>query len=185
LDPEVSSPPLSLSLSLFHSPSPFFFPARPLLLPCARPRPSPSRVRVPPRGPFPGPSPAPWHGGAALPGLLARRCGPLPSPLAWRRGPLPGPGPLGVAPWRPCARPLPPGSVVPGVAPVRRAAPCSATPRGLPSAYPRAQPQRVRRSNFSLISFEFILMNVLHRATNEFKFRFISVVRRALRRTTN
>jgi hypothetical protein len=59
----------------------------------------------------------------------------------------------------------------------------------LPSAFPRAQPQRARRSNFSLISFEFSLMNMLRRAlrraTNEFNFRFISVVRPAIRRVTS
>jgi hypothetical protein len=59
----------------------------------------------------------------------------------------------------------------------RSSCPGSATPRGLSSVFPRAQ-----RSNFSLISFEFSLMNVmrraLRRAMNEFNFRFISVVRR-------
>jgi hypothetical protein len=111
-------------LSLFPSPSPFFFPARPLLLTCAQPRPSP-RARDPTRGP----SLPPWHGGAALPVPLARRRGPSlassrggvalarppraacdPSPAPWRgsaapslapgaaRGPVPVPGPSGAAP---------------------------------------------------------------------------------------
>jgi hypothetical protein len=68
-----------------------------------------------------------------------------------------------------------------GVQPLRRQ-------RG-PSRLAYAQPQRARQSNFSLISFEFSLMNVLRRtprrATNEFKFRFINVVHHTLRRATS
>jgi hypothetical protein len=123
---------------------------------------------------------------------LARRRSPSRSGVALPclpgtvRGPVPAPGPSGVAPWRPCARPRPPARPLSGARPL---APGSTAPRGLPSAFPRVQPQRVRRSNFSLIGFEFSLMNVLRRAlcraTNEFKFRFISVVSRTLRRAAN
>jgi hypothetical protein len=142
---------------------------------------------APPRGVRPSPPPS-----AAARPLLA--------PLAWpraARGPVP---PL--APPTPAARlPVPlargPSAPARGLSPrlstpAPRAAWSSArplasgntAPRGLPNAFPRA-----RRSKFSLIGFEFSLMNVLRRAlrraTNEFNFRFISVVRRALRRVTS
>jgi hypothetical protein len=160
----VSSPPLSLSLSLPLPP--------PLLLPCARPCPPPSHA-----------CPCVWPPGAARP---------LPRPLARRRGPLPLRG--GAAPSRPQlpsrgARPRPaprarlPGALVCGPSapardpcpratwfPARPLAPDSAAPRGLPSAFPCTQPQRAWRSNLSLVSFKFSLMNVLrhalHRAAN-------------------
>jgi hypothetical protein len=57
---------------------------------------------------------------------------------------------------------------------------------GTRSAFPRAQLQCTRRSIFSLISFEFSLINVLRctlrRATIHFKFIFINELCRALRR---
>jgi hypothetical protein len=196
--PEVSSPPLSLSLPLLPLPSPActpFSPARGPLAPLRATPPFPPRAR---------PWAPPWRGGAApprphgvaawpLPGSPARRAalpclpgtarGPVPAPRPRRRSSLapvarlPVPlvcGPSGAAPrhpctWpprplrdrlpsAPCARPL--GLCVrprptargpcprhrgPGVVPVRRVAPGpgSAAPRGLPSAFSRAQPQHV------------------------------------------
>jgi hypothetical protein len=56
---------------------------------------------------------------------------------------------------------------------------------GTRNAFPRAQPQCARRSIFSLISFEFSLMNALRRAlrcaTIHFKFIFINELCRTLR----
>jgi hypothetical protein len=151
--------PSPLPHSLLSPPSTFFFPARPPVSPCAR-------TLVRPRPP----------GGATL---LPRGAASAPP----RRAPAPPPrppAPPGDTP-RPPSWPWPPRRAA--SAPARSPCPGSAAPRGLPSAFPRAQPQRVQRSNFSLISFEFSLMNVLRRAlcrtTNEFNFRFISVVRRA------
>jgi hypothetical protein len=122
----------------------------------------------------------PSRGVRPLPSLLARRRGPLPGPLSWRGARL-GPWPLGRGSMAPLRAAPALGQRGP------RRGPCPA--RGLPSAFPRTQPQRAWRSNFSLISFEFSLMNVLgralRRAMNEFKFRFISMVRRALHRVAN
>jgi hypothetical protein len=95
-----------------------------------------------------GPSPAPLRGGVASSGPLARRRGPARPPAPQARllgaparshGPRRGPG----------ERPLPPGSVVPGATPGAR----PLAPRGSPSTFPRAQPQRAWRSNLGLISF--------------------------------
>jgi hypothetical protein len=109
--------------------------------------------------------------------------------------PLHGLGPPAARPCSPAARPRPlggtaqPPSPARGLGPARSPCPGSVAPRGLPSAFPRVQPQRARRSNFSLLSFEFSLRNMLRRAlrraTNEFNFRFISVVRPALCRATS
>jgi hypothetical protein len=141
--PEVSSPPLSLSLPL----SPLLSPARGPWCPCARPHPSP-RARASLRA-------APCRGGAAppllpcvvrgpprppgeavrpLPNPLARQHDPSPAPWhgAWpRSGPpalapwLPGPG--GAAPRPPRARPLGRGSTAP-----LRAAPSTPCAAGSP-----------------------------------------------------
>jgi hypothetical protein len=172
LDPEVSSPPLSLTLSYPPPPlsSSLRAPCFPLRAhPCATS--SPRRCDpAPPRrglGP-PAARPRPPSGAPSAP----RRRAPAPP---WRAPASPGDTP------HPPSWPWPPRRAA--SAPARSPCSGSAAPRGLPSAFPRAQPQRVRRSNFSLISFEFSLMNMLRRAlcrtTNEFNFRFISVVRRA------
>jgi hypothetical protein len=59
---------------------------------------------------------------------------------------------------------------------------------GTRNVFPRAQPQCAQRSIFSLISFEFSLMNVLIRvlrhSTIRFKFIFINELCRALRHAT-
>jgi hypothetical protein len=111
--PEVSSPPLSLSLFL-----PFPPLHAPPYLPCVRPMaplratpPFPSRARVPARGP----APAPPRGARPRPGSLAPvarlpvSLGPLrvaPRPLPPRqRGPWRGPCPA-CGPWPPATRPL-------------------------------------------------------------------------------
>jgi hypothetical protein len=100
------------------------------------------------------------------------------------RGPMPPPRPS----WRAPARP-------PGVAarPQRDSRGLACPRRGLTrpgtrNVFPRAQPQCVLRSIFSLISFRFSLMNVLRRtlrrATIHFKFIFINELCCALRRAT-
>jgi hypothetical protein len=161
----VSLPLLSLS--------PFPFPSlRASLL-------SPSRARVSWRRGFPGP------GGAA-----PRPCGaasPAPDGAA--------PRPCGAAPWPPrqpfrlLARGLPvPGARSPrrlrAVVPAPVRVPPDAWPLAPGSAAPRESPS-AWRSNFSLISFKFSLINVIRRATIYFKFRFINVLCHALRRATN
>jgi hypothetical protein len=88
----VSSPPLSLSLSLFPYPSPFFFPAPP----AARSR-APCVPRRAPH-PLPGGSPVPWRPRA--PGPVAPR--PLPRWLA-RALEAPRPAPWYLEPLQPCA----------------------------------------------------------------------------------
>jgi hypothetical protein len=134
LDPEVSSPPLLLSLPL------------PSLLPLRAPSLSPARARpCPPRSPARRPRPAP-----SLP--AAARGGPRPAQPAAARGPRPllarsGPRRLGPgiapapAPARPLppARPRPPARVVLALGVVRVAL---AWPRASPftaSVFPRAQ----------------------------------------------
>jgi hypothetical protein len=191
----VSSPPLSLSLflSLFSSPSSYFFPARPLFPPARAPRrdlgPLAARPCSPQRR-----GPCSPQGAPLLPAARPRPP-PAARPLLPRSAPPPSPAACPLAPRRrgprppPSARPSPPDTALAsparglgtGVQPLRRQ-------RG-PSRLAYAQPQRARQSNFSLISFEFSLMNVLRRtprrATNEFKFRFINVVHHTLRRATS
>jgi hypothetical protein len=151
LDPEVSSPPLSLSLSLSHFPSPstFFFTARPFLsrrappAPVAPPGGSPCAAsRAPcPGGPAPAPqrlcAPRPWWPRPVPRWLYARAPGGF-EPLAASRPAHRWPGaraPSGSAPAqrpspaphipRPCAR-SPGGSPTP----LRPRAPAAARPDG-------------------------------------------------------
>jgi hypothetical protein len=166
LDPEVSSPlPLSLS--------------SPPLLSCARPIPRPLASAAPARG-SPGarrgPSSAPLMRRRPLP-QSPSAAWPLPCSPARRRGLIQPPRaatrprptrPLGrgsLAPRRaaprprraattPSERPLPPGSMVPDATPgVALSGARPLAPRGSPSTFPRAQPQRAWRSNLGLISF--------------------------------
>jgi hypothetical protein len=172
LDPEVSSPPFS-SLS----------PSLPLppLSPYARPLFSPLRARVPARrrGTPPCPSPSPSDAGVAPP---------LRSPTALGPPLLPGP------PASPCAarglgadarhlrgrvcaasvraRPWPPAT---RLRPLRKASTPPARDRSSPVA---------RRPTLGLVTFKISLMIVLCCATIQFKFVFINVLRRALRRAT-
>jgi hypothetical protein len=163
------------------SPSPSLS-SPPLLLPCARPHPSPLARAVPTRGsppsaPARGDAPPSPPGARRCPSLCPQRAAmPLPRPLArWRPLPQPpsrGGGPLLLLPSRDAAPPGPwplghgslaalargpyprtawsPTRHLSGARPLD---PDSAAPRGSPSVFPRAQPQRTWRSNLGLISF--------------------------------
>jgi hypothetical protein len=147
--PEVSSPPLSLALSLFPFTSPFFFPVSPPLsssrAPLAGPAPvaRPSSASPSPAAPHPGPARRRPHPGPVL-GPTLRQPRPSPS-LQW---PRPNPAPRAPRPHpaaRPgCARPRP-SRALPclGRAPWPHAlAAPSATPLAAPPAVPPTAPSR-------------------------------------------
>jgi hypothetical protein len=154
----VSSPPLSLSLSLFPSPSPFFSPARPLLLPRRAP---PSGSAPCPRAPCPGGSaPAPV---ASHPGVLAR------APRRPRPRPSDPRGPSSSRPRVLCARPhaapacplwLVPAPVFRALGPASRLARSRASCPGSrapwrPCHVPPARAQRVRVRKCGCATFDF------------------------------
>jgi hypothetical protein len=204
--PEVSSPPLSLSSSLFPSRSPSSSQrGLPALAPGAPARPfgrahTPllGRALAPPHGrarrlapprrlALPSGSPPtavvpPWPCPRVLPGRAPRRPGRAPPrPLATPRAVLAAPSRAlpGSALARPCPRPCPcPAALAP------RAPGRLACPRRAQRALARTTVV-ARRSTLSLIHFNFSLVDVLRhalcRATIHFKFILINVLCHALR----